>query len=44
MSQLTQGAQDLREAQQRLKTGNFFTDFLIDRIEESVKPDGKGGA
>jgi len=43
MSQLTQGAQDLRDAQQRLKTGNFFTDFLIDRIEESVQPDGKGG-
>lgn len=43
MSQLTQGAQELRDAQQRLKTGNFFTDFLIDRIEESVQPDGKGG-
>jgi hypothetical protein len=43
MSQLTQGAQDLRDAQQRLKTGNFVTDFLIDRIEDSVQSDGKGG-
>lgn len=43
MSQLTQGAQDLRSAQERLKTGNFFTDFIIDRIEDSVRPDGKGG-
>lgn len=43
MSQLTQGAQDLRDAQERLKTGNFFTDYIIDRVEESVQPDGKGG-
>ena len=43
MSQLTQGAQDLRSAQERLKTGNFFTDFIIDRVEDSVRPDGKGG-
>ena len=35
---LTQGAQDLRDAQQRgiLKTGNFVTDYLIDRIGEGI--------
>jgi len=43
MSQLTQGAQDLRAAEERLKTGNFLTDFVIDRVRESVQPDGKGG-
>lgn len=43
MSQLTQGAQDLRAAEERLKTGDFLTDFVIDRVRDSVQPDGKGG-
>ena len=43
MSQLTQGAQDLRAAEERLKTGNFLTDFVIDQVRTSVRPDGTGG-
>lgn len=44
MSTLTQGAKDLQAAEERLKTGNGLTDWLIDRVAESVQPDGRGGS
>ena len=43
MSQLTQGAKDLMEAEERLKTGNGLTDWMIDQIAGSVQSDGRGG-
>ena len=43
MGQLTKGAKDLMEAEERLKTGNGVTDWMIDQIAGSVQSDGRGG-
>jgi len=42
-SKLPPGVETLREAEERLKTGNGLTDWLIDRVSDSVQSDGRGG-
>ena len=43
MSALTPGAKSLLEAEERLKTDNGATNWLIDQIAGSVQSDGRGG-
>ena len=43
MSSLTPGAKSLLEAEERLKTNNGATNWLIDQIAGSVQSDGRGG-
>jgi len=43
MSSLPPGVETLRKAEERLKTDNGLTDWLIDRVSDSVQSDGRGG-
>jgi len=43
MSSLPPGVETLRKAEERLKTDNGLTNWLIDRVSDSVQSDGRGG-